>query len=62
MRDKNVRIQESKGHIQLKVISNCLSDPNNDQILIWLVGLRNLFSRQLPDMPKLYITRLVFDP
>lgn len=61
-RDKNARIQESRGHIQLKVISNSLSEPNNDQILIWLVGLRNLFSRQLPDMPKLYITRLVFDP
>lgn len=29
---------------------------------MWLVGLQNVFSHQLPRMPKEYITRLVFDP
>nr|XP_011471063.1 PREDICTED: histone acetyltransferase GCN5-like isoform X3 [Fragaria vesca subsp. vesca] len=27
----------------------------------WLVGLKNIFARQLPNMPKEYIVRLVMD-
>eukprot|EP00735_Rhodelphis_limneticus_P001193 TRINITY_DN11764_c0_g1::TRINITY_DN11764_c0_g1_i1::g.11575::m.11575 TRINITY_DN11764_c0_g1::TRINITY_DN11764_c0_g1_i1::g.11575 ORF type:complete len:608 (+),score=118.63,sp/Q338B9/GCN5_ORYSJ/48.75/4e-115,Bromodomain/PF00439.20/3.4e-21,Acetyltransf_7/PF13508.1/3.4e-08,Acetyltransf_1/PF00583.19/8.1e-08,Acetyltransf_10/PF13673.1/0.016,PCAF_N/PF06466.6/0.047,FR47/PF08445.5/0.38 TRINITY_DN11764_c0_g1_i1:135-1958(+) len=37
---------------------------NNDshrESLKYLVGLKNLFAKQLPKMPKEYITRLVFD-
>lgn len=33
----------------------------SDQALMWLVGLKNIYSRQLPNMPKEYITRLVLD-
>ena len=29
--------------------------------MLWLIGLQNVFSHQLPRMPKEYITRLVFD-
>jgi histone acetyltransferase len=29
---------------------------------MWLIGLQNVFSHQLPRMPKEYISRLVFDP
>jgi len=30
--------------------------------MLWLIALQNVFSHQLPRMPKEYITRLVFDP
>ena len=36
------------------------NDGTNDA-LIKLVGLKSLFSKQLPKMPKEYIARLVFD-
>jgi len=29
---------------------------------VLFVGMQNVFSHQLPRMPKEYITRLVFDP
>ncbi|GIX95772.1 histone acetyltransferase KAT2A [Caerostris extrusa] len=61
-RDHIAHIEEEKGKIQIHVISNSLSIPPNRQCLIWLVELQNLFSRQLPEMPKAYITRFVFDP
>jgi len=32
------------------------------QTMLWLIALQNVFSHQLPRMPKEYITRLVFDP
>ena len=34
----------------------------NDLELIRLITLKNIFSRQLPKMPREYITRLVMDP
>ena len=30
--------------------------------MLWLIAIQNIFSHQLPRMPKEYITRLVFDP
>lgn len=41
------------------------SDPSpkiTDQTLLWLLMVKNVFSHQLPRMPREYITRLVFDP
>ena len=29
---------------------------------MWLIGLQNVFSYQLPRMPREYISRLIFDP
>uniref|UniRef100_A0AAY4BVQ5 Histone acetyltransferase n=1 Tax=Denticeps clupeoides TaxID=299321 RepID=A0AAY4BVQ5_9TELE len=61
-RDEAARLEECRGVIEFHVIGNSLSQKPNKKILMWLVGLQNVFSHQLPRMPKEYITRLVFDP
>jgi len=61
-RDDAARLEEKRGIIEFHVISNTLDTDPSDQILLWLVGLQNVFSHQLPRMPKEYITRIVFDP
>uniref|UniRef100_A0A8B9J5T8 histone acetyltransferase n=1 Tax=Astyanax mexicanus TaxID=7994 RepID=A0A8B9J5T8_ASTMX len=61
-RDEAARIEERRGVIEFHVIGNSLNQKPNKKILMWLVGLQNVFSHQLPRMPKEYITRLVFDP
>ncbi|NXG88699.1 KAT2A acetyltransferase, partial [Stercorarius parasiticus] len=59
---ETARLEERRGIIEFHVIGNSLSQKSNKKILMWLVGLQNVFSHQLPRMPKEYITRLVFDP
>uniref|UniRef100_A0A8D0CZ24 histone acetyltransferase n=1 Tax=Sander lucioperca TaxID=283035 RepID=A0A8D0CZ24_SANLU len=61
-RDEAARLEERRGVIEFHVIGNSLNQKPNKRILMWLVGLQNVFSHQLPRMPKEYITRLVFDP
>lgn len=61
-RDEAARLEERRGIIQFHVVGNSLTKKVSRQALIWLVGLQNVFSHQLPRMPKEYITRLVFDP
>nr|XP_033816459.1 histone acetyltransferase KAT2A isoform X3 [Geotrypetes seraphini] len=61
-RDETARLEERRGIIEFHMIGNSLSQKSNKKILMWLVGLQNVFSHQLPRMPKEYITRLVFDP
>ncbi|XP_041942196.1 histone acetyltransferase KAT2A [Alosa sapidissima] len=61
-RDETARLEERRGIIEFHVIGNSLSHKSSKKILMWLVGLQNVFSHQLPRMPKEYITRLVFDP
>ncbi|KAH3876567.1 histone acetyltransferase KAT2B-like [Dreissena polymorpha] len=61
-RDEGARNEEKKGVIEFHVIGNSLSRKPTRQLLIWLIGMQNVFSHQLPRMPKEYITRLVFDP
>ncbi|XP_024597797.1 histone acetyltransferase KAT2B [Neophocaena asiaeorientalis asiaeorientalis] len=61
-RDEAARLEERRGVIEFHVVGNSLNQKPNKKILIWLVGLQNVFSHQLPRMPKEYITRLVFDP
>ncbi|KAF7473785.1 Hypothetical predicted protein [Marmota monax] len=60
-RDEAARLEERRGVIEFHVIGNSLNQKPNKKILMWLVGLQNVFSHQLPRMPKEYITRLVFD-
>ncbi|XP_063041096.1 histone acetyltransferase KAT2A isoform X2 [Engraulis encrasicolus] len=59
-RDETARLEERRGIIEFHVIGNSLTQKSS-KILMWLVGLQNVFSHQLPRMPKEYITRLVFD-
>ncbi|XP_040819469.1 histone acetyltransferase KAT2B isoform X3 [Ochotona curzoniae] len=61
-RDEAARLEERRGVIEFHVVGNSLNQKPNKRILMWLVGLQNVFSHQLPRMPKEYITRLVFDP
>ncbi|ESO05629.1 hypothetical protein HELRODRAFT_77335 [Helobdella robusta] len=61
-RDEIARQEEKRGIIEFHVISNSLTTDPPDQVLLWLIGLQNVFSHQLPRMPKEYITRIVFDP
>lgn len=61
-RDEAARNEEQKGVIRFHIVSNTLSQPITKECQIWLVGLLNMFSHQLPRMPKEYIARLVFDP
>uniref|UniRef100_UPI00358F1C47 histone acetyltransferase KAT2B isoform X2 n=1 Tax=Myxine glutinosa TaxID=7769 RepID=UPI00358F1C47 len=61
-RDEAARMEERRGIIEFHVLGNSLSQRPNKKMLVWLVGLQNVFSHQLPRMPKEYITRLVFDP
>ncbi|RWS03005.1 histone acetyltransferase KAT2B-like protein [Dinothrombium tinctorium] len=61
-RDEAARTEEKRGIIEFHIIANSLHKPVTKQDLIWLIGLQNVFSHQLPRMPKEYIARLVFDP
>ena len=49
--------QESSGLLRFV----CCRNDAVDEHMVWLVGLKNIFSRQLPNMPKEYIVRLVLD-
>lgn len=51
-------VEQQKGEIRLIVVASTRSDPVSK---ILLIGLKNLFQRQLPKMPREYITRLVLD-
>ncbi|KAF1973024.1 GCN5-related histone actyltransferase [Bimuria novae-zelandiae CBS 107.79] len=54
---KTAVIEERNGEIQFRVINN----DGSRQSTIILTGLKNLFQKQLPKMPKDYIARLVYD-
>eukprot|EP00808_Paulinella_micropora_P002621 g37835.t1 len=56
--------QDSNGNtISFKLISNDKTQPPEALVdnLIGLVQLKNIFSKQLPKMPRPYIVRLIFD-
>lgn len=48
---------EADGDIAFKYVENNGSPEN----MMYLIGLKNIFSKQLPNMPKEYICRLVLD-
>ncbi|KAL3603561.1 hypothetical protein D5086_004420 [Populus alba] len=39
----------------------CYSNDGIDEHMVWLIGLKNIFARQLPNMPREYIVRLLMD-
>eukprot|EP00271_Cylindrocystis_brebissonii_P005313 TRINITY_DN17301_c0_g1_i1.p1 TRINITY_DN17301_c0_g1~~TRINITY_DN17301_c0_g1_i1.p1 ORF type:complete len:440 (-),score=89.76 TRINITY_DN17301_c0_g1_i1:555-1874(-) len=56
-REANLKREEDVGYLSFE----CHFNDGVEQHMIWLVGLKNIFSRQLPNMPKEYIVRLVMD-
>ncbi|QQP55628.1 Histone acetyltransferase KAT2Alike, partial [Caligus rogercresseyi] len=61
-RDEAAKIEEKRGAIEFHCVANSLTEKVPKQTMLWLIALQNVFSHQLPRMPKEYITRLVFDP
>ncbi|KAE9621923.1 putative histone acetyltransferase chromatin remodeler Bromodomain family [Lupinus albus] len=56
-REESLKKEEEAG--RLKFV--CHSNDGIDDHMVWLIGLKNIFARQLPNMPKEYIVRLVMD-
>ncbi|GMM31791.1 histone acetyltransferase [Martiniozyma asiatica (nom. inval.)] len=50
-------LEEKDGKIEFRVVNN---DNSHDNMIV-LTGLKNIFQKQLPEMPKAYIARLVYD-
>ncbi|KAI8380363.1 hypothetical protein BD560DRAFT_388042 [Blakeslea trispora] len=50
-------VEERKGEIHVQVV---LNDGSRESMIL-LTGLKNVFQKQLPKMPKEYIARLVYD-
>lgn len=50
-------VEERNGEIEFRVVNN----DNRRESLIILTGLKCIFQKQLPKMPKDYIARLVYD-
>ncbi|EFQ88722.1 hypothetical protein PTT_15285 [Pyrenophora teres f. teres 0-1] len=55
--EKPAVIEERNGDIEFRVVNN---DGARESTIV-LTGLKNLFQKQLPKMPKDYIARLVYD-
>ncbi|KAK7743347.1 histone acetyltransferase [Diatrype stigma] len=55
--EKPAVIEERNGEIEFRVVNN----DNRRESLIILTGLKCIFQKQLPKMPKDYIARLVYD-
>lgn len=55
--EKPAVIEERAGDIEFRVVNN----DNTRESLIILTGLKCIFQKQLPKMPKEYIARLVYD-
>jgi histone acetyltransferase len=56
-RDEYAKTEEERGIISFPVVTNDGAPTHS----IALIGLKNIFSAQLPKMPKEYIVRLVMD-
>jgi histone acetyltransferase len=50
-------LEEQSGDAKFRVIDN---DGQKDSLIL-LTGLKNIFQKQLPNMPQEYIARLVYD-
>ncbi|MCJ1320970.1 histone acetyltransferase [Xylographa vitiligo] len=55
--EKPAVVEERTGEIEFRVVNN----DNTRESLIILTGLKCIFQKQLPKMPKDYIARLVYD-
>ncbi|KAF9206905.1 histone acetyltransferase [Haplosporangium sp. Z 27] len=56
-KEKPAVIEERQGLIEFRVFSN----DGSRESMILLTGMKNLFQKQLPKMPREYIARLVYD-
>ncbi|XWS76324.1 hypothetical protein CRYUN_Cryun01aG0166200 [Craigia yunnanensis] len=56
-REESLKREEEAG--RLKFV--CYLNDGVNEHMVWLIGLKNIFGRQLPKMPKEYIVRLVMD-
>ncbi|KAM5359716.1 hypothetical protein ACJA88_015059 [Fusarium oxysporum] len=54
---KSAVIEERNGEIEFRVVNN---DGDRESLIV-LGGLKCVFQKQLPEMPKSYIARLVYD-
>uniref|UniRef100_A0A8D8TJT2 histone acetyltransferase n=3 Tax=Cacopsylla melanoneura TaxID=428564 RepID=A0A8D8TJT2_9HEMI len=61
-RSNTVKEEEAKGTLEVVVLGNSLDKGVAKENYLYLLALQPLFSRQLPDMPANYITRIIFDP
>ena len=52
-----MRAEEERGEVQFRAVRN----DGSREALVLLLGLKNVFIRQLPNMPRPYVARLVFD-
>jgi histone acetyltransferase len=50
-------LEEREGVIEFRVVNN----DNSRENMIILTGLKNIFHKQLPKMPREYIARLIYD-
>lgn len=50
-------LEEKEGKIEFRVVNN---DDTRENLMV-LTGLKNIFQKQLPKMPREYIARLVYD-
>ncbi|KAG5438583.1 hypothetical protein PCANB_002688 [Pneumocystis canis] len=57
IKEKPVVTEEREGLIEFRVVNN---DNSRDNLII-LTGLKNIFQKQLPKMPREYIARLIYD-
>ena len=55
--EKPAVIEERDGVIEFRVVNN----DNSKENMIILTGLKNIFQKQLPKMPREYIARLIYD-
>ena len=53
-RDEAARLEERRGVIEFHVVGNSLSQKPNKKVLMWLVGLQNVFSHQLPHAQRVH--------
>lgn len=56
-KERSSVIEEKENHIEFRVVNN----DNTRENMMVLTGLKNIFQKQLPKMPKEYIARLVYD-
>ena len=59
LRDEKLKAEFDAGRLQLIILQN---DGVSEEQLIRLTHLKAIFQKQLPKMPKEYISRLVYDP
>lgn len=60
-RDANAKQEEYLKAIEFHVLGSSLTSKVDKQVMLWLLGLHSVFAHQLPEMPREYISQLVFD-